>query len=189
MACSGAFPNRVVSLCESQSCVFHVLSFHLRLLIQGVTTLVHLLMYSRSACTAAPALGPRVSKRWASSTGKPTPRKGRKGHLYGPAPSHPPPTPEEEVRITKRRMAKAERDERMDITLALTPVKTCALFHVNYFIFRLLRSWRCVGTWVVSPDQEIYVHPTGSPAAVMKPWAKPMKVLQRLLTSPILCTS
>lgn len=83
-------------------------------------------MYSQPARKVSPALvlGPRVSRRWASSSVKPIPRKGRKGHLYGPQPSHPPATPEEEVRITKRRITKAERDERMDITLALTPVKT-----------------------------------------------------------------
>ncbi|KDQ57931.1 hypothetical protein JAAARDRAFT_78424 [Jaapia argillacea MUCL 33604] len=70
---------------------------------------------------------PRLSRRWASTSSdipKPTPRKGRKGHLYGPKPEHPPVTPEEYVRITKRRISKAERDERMDVTLALTPVKT-----------------------------------------------------------------
>lgn len=33
-------------------------------------------------------------------------------------------TPEEEVRIARRRMEKAERDERMDITATLTPPKT-----------------------------------------------------------------
>ncbi|PSR75148.1 hypothetical protein PHLCEN_2v9291 [Hermanssonia centrifuga] len=38
--------------------------------------------------------------------------------------SPPPPTGQENVRIAKRRMAKAERDERIDITKALTPVKT-----------------------------------------------------------------
>ncbi|KAK7679050.1 hypothetical protein QCA50_017994 [Cerrena zonata] len=36
----------------------------------------------------------------------------------------PPPTGREEVKIAKRRISKAERDERMDITLALTPVRT-----------------------------------------------------------------
>lgn len=102
-------------------------------------------MYSHPARTTAPSLGSQVSKRWASSSSKPSPRKGRKGHLYGPTPSHPPPTPEEEVRITKRRMAKAERDERMDITLALTPVKTCALFYSNYFISRLMVLDRYMG--------------------------------------------
>lgn len=66
---------------------------------------------------------PRISKRYAS-TAKPKPRKGRKGHLYGTTPEHPPVTPEEQVRIIKRRIEKAERDERMDITMALTPVKT-----------------------------------------------------------------
>lgn len=51
-------------------------------------------------------------------------RMGRKGHLYEE--KRPPPmvAPEEMVRIIKRRIQKAERDERMDITLALTPVKT-----------------------------------------------------------------
>ncbi|KAH7914908.1 hypothetical protein BJ138DRAFT_267947 [Hygrophoropsis aurantiaca] len=66
---------------------------------------------------------PRVSKRYAS-TAKPKTRQGRKGHLYGGPAEHPPVSPEEQVRITKRRVEKAERDERMDITMALTPVKT-----------------------------------------------------------------
>jgi hypothetical protein len=52
-----------------------------------------------------------------------TPLRLGKGRLYGPRP-HPEVTPEEAIRITKRRVQKAERDERMDITLALTPVKT-----------------------------------------------------------------
>jgi hypothetical protein len=68
-------------------------------------------------------VAPLICRRWVSK--KPTPRQGRKGHLYGKKATHPPPTPEEAVRITKRRIAKAERDERMDITMALTPVKTC----------------------------------------------------------------
>ena len=89
-------------------------------------------MYSQSARKAAPALGSQVGKRWASSANKPPPRKGRKGHLYGPAPEHPPPTPEEQVRIIKRRIAKSERDERMDITMALTPVKTCVFNFCSY---------------------------------------------------------
>jgi len=80
-------------------------------------------MYRQPARYAVPALGPRVYKRWASGT-KSTPRKGRRGHLYGTTKEHPAPSPEEQVRITKRRIAKAERDERMDITMALTPVKT-----------------------------------------------------------------
>ena len=81
-------------------------------------------MYSHPVRNAV--LGSRVTRRFASSSPstKPPPRKGRKGHLYGPKPSHPDVTPEEAVRITKRRIEKAERDERMDITLALTPVKT-----------------------------------------------------------------
>jgi hypothetical protein len=52
------------------------------------------------------------------------PRKGRKGKLYQAEVKQLAVTPEERVRITKRRMEKAERDERIDITLALTPVKT-----------------------------------------------------------------
>ncbi|KIM87737.1 hypothetical protein PILCRDRAFT_814444 [Piloderma croceum F 1598] len=79
-------------------------------------------MYSQPARYAAPTLGPRVCKRWGST--KSTPRKGRKGYLYGTTPTHPAPSPEEELRITRRRISKAERDERMDITIALTPVKT-----------------------------------------------------------------
>lgn len=97
-------------------------------------------MYNQPARSAAPALGPQVAKRLASSTAgaKQTPRQGRKGHLYGPQPSHPAVTPEEAVRITKRRIAKAERDERMDITLALTPVKTCVALLLTFRIFGLM---------------------------------------------------
>ncbi|KAF8582425.1 hypothetical protein K439DRAFT_1635360 [Ramaria rubella] len=51
-------------------------------------------------------------------------RKGRKGHLYRPSPISHGPTAEEQVRIIKRRVQKAERDERIDITLAITPPKT-----------------------------------------------------------------
>ena len=36
---------------------------------------------------------------------------------------HPPPSKAEEMRVKQRRITKAERDERMDITMALTPVK------------------------------------------------------------------
>lgn len=85
-------------------------------------------MYSQPARKAGSGLvlGPRVTRRLASTSlpAKPPARKGRKGHLYAPKPSHPTVTLEEAVRITKRRIEKAERDERMDITLALTPVKT-----------------------------------------------------------------
>ncbi|KAH9942627.1 hypothetical protein B0H21DRAFT_522514 [Amylocystis lapponica] len=46
---------------------------------------------------------------------------GRNGRIHGsPGAS----SPEEDVRILARRMAKAERDERIDITLALTPVRS-----------------------------------------------------------------
>lgn len=55
--------------------------------------------------------------------------------MYGSRKEHPPPTPEEEVRITKRRIAKAERDERMDITMSLTPVKTCVF--ESYSLYEL----------------------------------------------------
>ena len=47
-----------------------------------------------------------------------------------------PPTASEEVKIARRRIAKAERDERMDITRVLTPVKTC-VFHYHTFIHSL----------------------------------------------------
>ena len=97
-------------------------------------------MYAQPVRNASTSLvwGSRVTRRFASSSPstKPPPRKGRKGHLYGPKPSHPDVTPEEAVRITKRRIEKAERDERMDITLALTPVKT----YVSYcpiYVFRI----------------------------------------------------
>ncbi|ETW76418.1 hypothetical protein HETIRDRAFT_480544 [Heterobasidion irregulare TC 32-1] len=65
---------------------------------------------------------PRLGKRWAST--KSPARKGRKGHLFNANHEHPPTPPVELMRHTKRRIAKAERDERMDITLALTQVKT-----------------------------------------------------------------
>ncbi|OBZ72867.1 hypothetical protein A0H81_07013 [Grifola frondosa] len=53
-------------------------------------------------------------------------RLGRKGKLYGQIPAGPDEyrvTVDEEIRILRRRHRKAERDERMDITRALTPVK------------------------------------------------------------------
>ncbi|KAG2148815.1 hypothetical protein DEU56DRAFT_909130 [Suillus clintonianus] len=67
---------------------------------------------------------PRISKRYAS-TAKPNPksRKGTKG-LNGATPQRQPVSPEEQARAVQRRIEKAERDERMDITMALTPVKT-----------------------------------------------------------------
>ncbi|KAG1782242.1 hypothetical protein EV702DRAFT_1071002 [Suillus placidus] len=67
---------------------------------------------------------PRISKRYASTAKpKPKPRKGTKG-VCSVIPGHQPISPEEQARIIKRRIEKAERDERMDITIALTPVKT-----------------------------------------------------------------
>ncbi|KAG0704088.1 hypothetical protein DFH29DRAFT_913591 [Suillus ampliporus] len=67
---------------------------------------------------------PRISKRYASTARpKPNPSKGRKG-LYSVTPEHQTVTPEEQTHIIHRRIEKAERDERMDITMALTPVKT-----------------------------------------------------------------
>jgi hypothetical protein len=64
---------------------------------------------------------PRISKRYASTAKpKPKPRKG----TNGVTPGHKSVSPEEQARIIKRRIEKAERDERMDITMALTPVKT-----------------------------------------------------------------
>jgi hypothetical protein len=67
---------------------------------------------------------PRISKRYAS-TAKPKPnaRKGTKD-VRGVTPGRQTVSPEEQARIIKRRVEKAERDERMDITMALTPVKT-----------------------------------------------------------------
>lgn len=63
--------------------------------------------------------------RGATGTVKASPRAGRKGHMYGPPIQHPGPSKEEQVRIITRRMVKAERDERVDITLSLSEVKTC----------------------------------------------------------------
>jgi hypothetical protein len=69
------------------------------------------------------AVAPRGS-RFASVASKPPARKGRKGHLYGVVDKSQV-TPTEQVNITRRRIEKAERDERIDIALSLTPVKTC----------------------------------------------------------------
>ncbi|KAJ7902709.1 hypothetical protein B0H14DRAFT_1145066 [Mycena olivaceomarginata] len=59
----------------------------------------------------------------AAHANRPTPRLGRKGFLFlqksAPSAAKPP----ERVKIVARRMVKAERDERMDVTHALTPVK------------------------------------------------------------------
>ncbi|KAJ6510433.1 hypothetical protein C8R45DRAFT_814906, partial [Mycena sanguinolenta] len=58
-----------------------------------------------------------------SQTNEPSPRLGRKGFLYLQKTAPRAVRPEERVKIVARRMIKAERDERMDITHALTPVK------------------------------------------------------------------
>jgi hypothetical protein len=52
--------------------------------------------------------------------------RARLGHLLGgqPAPAKAKVTPLEQVKIIRRRVAKAERDERMDLTRILTPVRT-----------------------------------------------------------------
>ncbi|KAL0948180.1 hypothetical protein HGRIS_010791 [Hohenbuehelia grisea] len=50
--------------------------------------------------------------------------KGKTGFMKGPHQHSQDHTPEEVVRIIARRIAKAERDERVDMTLALTPVRT-----------------------------------------------------------------
>ncbi|KAG7442104.1 uncharacterized protein BT62DRAFT_936455 [Guyanagaster necrorhizus] len=52
-------------------------------------------------------------------------RLGRKGHIFGQILNDAPPVPERELaKQLSRRIKKAEKDERMDITMALTPVKT-----------------------------------------------------------------
>ncbi|EIW77854.1 hypothetical protein CONPUDRAFT_157032 [Coniophora puteana RWD-64-598 SS2] len=66
-----------------------------------------------------PATVPLVTKRLMGSKA----RNHKKSKLMSPAPTLEA-TAEEKVRIVKRRIEKAERDERMDITMALTPVKT-----------------------------------------------------------------
>ncbi|KAJ7629396.1 hypothetical protein DFH06DRAFT_1057011 [Mycena polygramma] len=58
-----------------------------------------------------------------SAVRKPIPRLGRKGFLYLQKTAPKAVKPEERLRITARRISKAERDERMDVTRALTPVK------------------------------------------------------------------
>ncbi|KAK0216503.1 hypothetical protein EDD85DRAFT_869993 [Armillaria nabsnona] len=52
-------------------------------------------------------------------------RLGRKGHIFGQVLNDTPSIPERELaKQMSRRIKKAEKDERMDITMALTPVKT-----------------------------------------------------------------
>ncbi|KAJ6589084.1 hypothetical protein B0H19DRAFT_1014188 [Mycena capillaripes] len=62
-------------------------------------------------------------KQEAQASQKPSPRLGRKGFLYLQKTAPKAVKPEERLKITARRMVKAERDERMDVTAALTPVK------------------------------------------------------------------
>lgn len=100
---------------------------------------------------------PRISKRYASTAKpKPKPRKSTKG-VHG---GHQPVSPEEQARIIRRRIEKAERDERMDITMALTPVKT----HMGGFTRpRDLRAlyWSKDGPY----DEQKRSYETPSPAA------------------------
>lgn len=57
-------------------------------------------------------------------------RLGRKGHIFGQVLNDTPSIPERELaKQMSRRIKKAEKDERMDITMALTPVKTCVDLH------------------------------------------------------------
>lgn len=86
-------------------------------------------------------------------------RKGRKGHLYRIDPVPHGPSAEEQVRIMKRRVQKAERDERMDITLAITPPKTHVL---SPFSLHIRSHFASVG-WVALPVHEIFELVTGSP--------------------------
>ncbi|KAK0444988.1 uncharacterized protein EV420DRAFT_1572846 [Desarmillaria tabescens] len=52
-------------------------------------------------------------------------RLGRKGHIFGQVLNDSPSVPDKELaKQMSRRIKKAEKDERMDITMALTPVKT-----------------------------------------------------------------
>ncbi|KAJ7334742.1 hypothetical protein DFH08DRAFT_292391 [Mycena albidolilacea] len=59
----------------------------------------------------------------AAHASRPTPRLGRKGFLFLQKSAPNAAKPPERVKIVARRMVKAERDERMDVTHALTPVK------------------------------------------------------------------
>jgi hypothetical protein len=79
---------------------------------------------STSVVRAAAPRGSRLASASATSAPKKLVRKGRKGHLYGVI-DQPGTTPEEQIQVLRRRIEKAERDERMDIALSLKPVKTC----------------------------------------------------------------
>ncbi|KAF8170730.1 hypothetical protein K438DRAFT_1773669 [Mycena galopus ATCC 62051] len=57
-----------------------------------------------------------------SKTSSPSPRLGRKGFLYLQKTAPRAVKPAERVKIVARRMMKAERDERVDVTHALTPI-------------------------------------------------------------------
>ncbi|KAF7328998.1 hypothetical protein MVEN_02529800 [Mycena venus] len=91
-----------------------------------------------SCCKFAACMSRAVPPHWPQSAEivqkltqnakKPPVRLGRKGFLYLRKTAPQAVMPEERVRIVARRIAKAERDERMDITQALTPVK-----HSNWF--------------------------------------------------------
>ncbi|KAJ7075989.1 hypothetical protein B0H15DRAFT_607080 [Mycena belliarum] len=91
---------------------------------------------------------------------KPSPRLGRKGFLYLQK-TTPMVRPEEQVRVTARRVLKAERDERMDVTAALTPVK---MYMAGFTRPKDLRSsnWFPGGRYLVrekvyeSPAKEAY---------------------------------
>ncbi|KAJ6617948.1 hypothetical protein B0H10DRAFT_2218120 [Mycena sp. CBHHK59/15] len=88
---------------------------------------------------------------------KPSPKMVRKGLQYLQK-TAPVVKPEERVRITARRMLKAERDERMDITSALTPIY--GWFHSSHRSADLkLVSWRFLsrtGQSVRNPSLEAY---------------------------------
>ena len=70
-----------------------------------------------------PVAVPLVARRLVGTKAR-NQKKGSKLMSPAPEPLRPELKAEEQVRITKRRIEKAERDERMDITMALTPVKT-----------------------------------------------------------------
>ena len=77
--------------------------------------------------------------------------------------AHPPIRDAERADYTRRRVAKAERDERMDITKMLTPVKTCVPVPILVWcVWSLMLG--SAGTWAASPDRRTSGRRTGSPA-------------------------
>lgn len=104
---------------------------------------------------------PRIFRRDASTAAREKP-----GHLRQlPRHRHRPQvsvSPAELEKQRLRRILKAERDERMDISMSLTPVKTYVLHKYPELLFLLLTERVITVIWVVSRDHAIYERQTGS---------------------------